>query len=238
MKYLEGTPVGDGKRFLKNEVMKVFGLILFCFSFLGCNDDQSELIDLMNAGLNTGEKTNRIFLDLEFGQSRDFVESKLKDLEKKNKLSFTGDNYEYEFPSSNKLHSIKWLVQPVFHNDTLIEVSVFSYEKTWRGNTISGSDAFSELIRQFSEKYGDPLIVNGTRYHWVDNNLLIYIHKQQSDMDALGDGLHITYWDIPPYRYKRNNPGDIRYDDNTILDSYDLWYYDSLKVSNLMNDDI
>lgn len=218
--------------------MRTLILLLFSIIVTSC-DHTAKLTPLIHAGLQTGERSDRAFLGCTFGEPRRVVESRLDSLYQSGAvLKDESGQWYYEFADSGPLEKITWFLQPMYHNDSLSAVNLFSFSNHWDGNTYSPLSVYDELRDMLITKYGDPVYVPSSSHaHWLQNNLLITLSSRESDVSGLGRQLRLDYKDTSRDIVTGNFQGSVRFAPNS-LDTYEQWYYDSIQVLSPTHSDL
>lgn len=170
-------------------------LILFSLIFLilGCEHKTTRILyaEKVEAELNSGVRYDELFMTFKFGDSKNVVNGKFRNLKKEGKLSknnygkytytFTFDEHEarngYATFSADyhqdKLYNLKIIVTPTPIIEEVFGVASDVYKS-------SCSIILYDLSRIYLEKYGQPLKIKNTIYdinenYWINGNRQIAI---------------------------------------------------------------
>ena len=138
--------------------------------------------DKINKNLNSGIRSDDIFMTFKLGDSKEVVKNKFRQLEKDNILYLNKNNeYEYEMKIDDHTNTIatfstKYHNDKLYHFDLMLDTKEDVFSK---GTTLSIISFY--LTEIYKQKYGsydhleDWLVGTGLNYYWIDNNREISI---------------------------------------------------------------
>lgn len=206
--------------------MKYLFYLSICFLlFVSCVDNQAIIEEKISKELKSKENVDSIFLGLKFGMLNDQITEQLelkrnendRRVIKKDKYRrFSSRSYSYEFVNNTILHGGKWDINPLYHNDSLIDLMIVADD--WTKNDPSINKAYKEVVSLFTSKYGIPHHVYDNSTNWFIRNLHITICKYKHDY--FYDRIIISYCN--ERRKRERVDGEFYYD--VYANTLDEWF--------------
>ncbi len=183
--------------------------------------------------LTSGIDVESVFLGLKFGMTKYQIEYHLDSVSIKNpkKLSKDGTRYSYNFSNENLGNN--WDVYTTLHNDSLLKVSL---SKSFKNNYIL-DNTFHAAIKEYTDKYKEPIHSSDRFKYWINNNLEILVFKSDNS-DNSDPSVNIVYTNTR--RSQKIIFGEFEFD--AYGNSNDNWYLkakeskNKVKPSNDAND--
>jgi len=198
-----------------------FLMMVSCTSF-PTPEDSLAMEKLIDEQLKSKDDVQSIFLGFKFGMSPDRV--KVHTISEVLKENIDPAMETYQFGDNELIGELKWNVHSRFHNDSLLKLSLRCWDFMNENVKVHSFAAYSELIRLYTLKYGDPQYKSKNTTHWFVKNLEIKIERIKPR--AKIPDLSIEYINTRRTRAIDHTRSKRDEDFNT----FDPWYYDQRQV--------